>query len=149
MGKPAVSFILRATGVIDIVIGGLICCWLLTVGLYITLYSSAINESVSEFVYLFLALVLGLFFMLGGIGFFRKRARSRIYLNTAWGISVFLMALYVFAELKNGFSANGIGSKFFDIGSWLGGIIFWSAMIGLGILHIRFLNSDKIKGLLI
>jgi len=145
MGKPTIAFILRAIGVIDMIIGGFIEFWLLTIGLYIVFYSFDMNKTPSDFVYLFLALVFGVLFIIGGIGILCKRPWSRIYLNTAWGLSILLLAFYIFMELRSGFSADGIGSEYFYIGSWLGGIIFCSFMAALGVLHIRFLNSSTVK----
>ena len=55
------------------------------------------------------------------------------------------MAAYIIGELRYGFSKDGIGSEFFDFWSWLGGIVFWSVMIIVGVLHVRFLNSSKVK----
>lgn len=145
MGKPSVAFMLRMMGIIDIMIGGFIEFWLLTIGLYTALYSFEMNKTVSVFAYFFLKLVFGILFIIGGIGLLRRRPYSRIYLNTIWGLLIFFIAFYIFAELRNGFSPDGIGSGFFDLGPWLGGIIFWSVIAILGILRMRFMNSSKVK----
>lgn len=147
MGKPTVAKMLGVISVIDIVIGGLIELWLLTAGLFIVFFSFSTNNDASVFISLFLGLVIGALFIKGGIGIRRRLTRGRTYLNAAWVISVFFMLFYIIGELTRGLSVNGIGSEYFSISSWLGGIIFWSVMAVLGILHIRFLNSSEVKEL--
>ena len=149
MGKLSLSTKLRIVGIINIIIGSLVAFWMLTAGLVMTLYAADMNKTPSVFFGLVIALVFAGLYLKGGIGIIRTRARSRIYLNIPWGISILLIAGYIFQEIRYGFSSDGIGSEFFDIWSWLGGIIFCSVLIFLGILHIRFLNSSKVKELLV
>ena len=149
MEKPTVDKMLSVIGVLDIVIGGLIELWLFTAGLFIVLFSFSTNNDLSVFVSLFFGLVLGALFIKGGIGIRRRLTRGRIYLNMVWAILVFSMVTYIFVELTRGLSSDGIGSEYFSVSSWLGGIVFCSIMAALGILHIRFLNSSKVKELFV
>jgi len=151
MRKIGISFKVRVVGVLDILIGSFIGFWLLTIGLVITVYSAAINKSPMEFFYLGLAVAFAALFLIGGILIICKRAYCRIFLNTAWGLAVLLAAICIFAEAKLSFFADsfakGIDFKYFSIAQCLGTIGFCSVVAALGILHIRFVNSNKVKEL--
>ena len=149
MGKPTVAFMIRVVGIINIMIGAFVELFLLTVGLVTALYACSLNKTPLLLVPLTLMIALGVLFILGGIGIIRKRTRSRTYLTIVWGFSILFMAMYIFGQLRTGFSKYGIGSEAFDIWSWLGGIIFWSVVAVLGILQIRFVNNSEVKKLFI
>ncbi len=134
-------------GIFGMLTGILIELYLLTVGLYVILYSYSMNKNLLEVLYYLIGLLYGASFFVAGYGIRHRRPTARVIFIISCSLMIFLIACFIFSQIKEAFSSMGFGSEFFDAGSWFGGMIFWLLVGALVLWVIVFLNSNKVKEL--
>ncbi|MDD5270446.1 MAG: hypothetical protein PHE80_04570 [Candidatus Omnitrophica bacterium] len=144
--KPGLTT-LRIIGGFAIAIGLFIGIWFLTVGLLLTLYAFHMDKDASVFLFPASGVVFSAMLITGGIGTLRRRRWARVFLSVTAVLGLIPTIMYIVSEIVYGFSKDGFGNKFFDAGSWIGGMIFLPFVTVMVILAIKFLNSAKGKEL--
>ncbi|MFC1590257.1 hypothetical protein ACFL42_02045 [Candidatus Omnitrophota bacterium] len=140
--RGACAIILRIMGILAMLAAGFIWLWSGTIGLAMAVYSFQLNKEIGSFVSLGIGAAIGLIVFKTGIGVLRREQWARKALLVFWLIvSVSIIGLIL----------SNISDAFTDISgqfdTWLGEVAVWLTVAVVGILHILFLRSSKVKEL--
>lgn len=145
MGGKARSVILKLIAGFSIIAGGFVGFWMLTIGLFITLFSYETNKDASVFLIIVIGLLFSILLVKGGIGIKKHTPSARPILIVSYALAIIPAIAYIIEQLIYGFSSDGLGSEYFDTGAWVGGLIFWSFMVVLLFSIVVFLRRNRLQ----
>jgi len=127
----------NAIGVIAVLTAGFIWFLMGTIGLYVCSYAAQMNNESGSYYALGLGFVIGFFVLILGVGIFRKKNWARKSLMAFWVVS----SLIIIGNI-----VLGIGDLFHEgVGAWLMEVVPWGIIAAVGIWHIIFLKTDRVK----
>ncbi|MBN3038513.1 MAG: hypothetical protein JW869_03750 [Candidatus Omnitrophica bacterium] len=132
------NILLSVIGVFGILTSIGIELWLFTLGLMIVIYSCELNKEIGPFIGLCISAFLGLLPAIVGVGVLRRNERSRKILFWFWTVvSAFIVGL-ILLSIKDILANTSL---------WITEAVPWLCIAIIGILQVRFLNSNSVKKL--